>query len=737
MKKILLFTLMILIIQLTNAQTKKITGFYENNVAGEFTTESSFDSNISTDSIGKLDKKLSDEPHSLGSPADKEKTQYILSLFRRWGWDADIETFYVLFPTPKTRLLEMTSPVKYKAVLKEPALKEDATSGQKGQLPTYNAYSADGDVTAQLVYVNYGLPEDYKVLDRMGISVKGKIVIARYGRSWRGIKPKVAQEHGAVGCLIYSDPEDDGYFQGDIYPKGSYRNEYGVQRGSVVDMSGYYPGDPLTPGIGAKKDAKRLSRDEAPSLLKIPVLPISYHDAAPLLKALDGPVVPVSWHGGLPFAYHFGPGKATVHLKLEFNWDLVPCYDVIAKIEGAKYPDEWVIRGNHEDAWVNGAGDPISGQATLLEEARSIGLMMKKGWRPDRTIIYCAWDGEEPGLLGSTEWVEEHLKELQEKAVVYINTDANGRGFLFAQGSPTLETLVDEISKQVVDPQTGVSVFDRRRAHDAINARTSKQKEEILNRKKMEMGALGSGSDYSSFVQHAGIPSLNLGYGGEDGSGAYHSIYDSYDLYTRFIDPGFVYCATLAKTIGHAVLRMAGADILPFDYSNLYKTASDYSEQVMNLLESSRENTMVENMLINTGSYAAGDDPTKGYIEPKVKKEVPFLDFAPLQNALQKLNGSVDNLERQFKDNLESGNAPAGFNRLLYRGEQELLAGDGLPRRPWYRNILYAPGYYTGYGVKTLPGIREAIEQRNWDEAQQQINTDAEVLERLAEDLRQ
>ena len=737
MKKILLFTLMILIIQLTNAQTKKITGFYENNVAGEFTTESSFDSNISTDSIGKLDKKLSDEPHSLGSPADKEKTQYILSLFRRWGWDADIETFYVLFPTPKTRLLEMTSPVKYKAVLKEPALKEDATSGQKGQLPTYNAYSADGDVTAQLVYVNYGLPEDYKVLDRMGISVKGKIVIARYGRSWRGIKPKVAQEHGAVGCLIYSDPEDDGYFQGDIYPKGSYRNEYGVQRGSVVDMSGYYPGDPLTPGIGAKKDAKRLSRDEAPSLLKIPVLPISYHDAAPLLKALDGPVVPVSWHGGLPFAYHFGPGKATVHLKLEFNWDLVPCYDVIAKIEGAKYPDEWVIRGNHEDAWVNGAGDPISGQATLLEEARSIGLMMKKGWRPDRTIIYCAWDGEEPGLLGSTEWVEEHLKELQEKAVVYINTDANGRGFLFAQGSPTLETLVDEISKQVVDPQTGVSVFDRRRAHDAINARTSKQKEEILNRKKMEMGALGSGSDYSSFVQHAGIPSLNLGYGGEDGSGAYHSIYDSYDLYTRFIDPGFVYCATLAKTIGHAVLRMAGADILPFDYSNLYKTASDYSEQVMNLLESSRENTMVENMLINTGSYAAGDDPTKGYIEPKVKKEVPFLDFAPLQNALQKLNGSVDNLERQFKDNLESGNAPAGFNRLLYRGEQELLAGDGLPRRPWYRNILYAPGYYTGYGVKTLPGIREAIEQRNWDEAQQQINTDAEVLERLAEYLRQ
>jgi len=331
--------------------------------------ESAFDKNLSKENIGETIKKLSEDPHNLSSAKDKENAEYILSLYKQWGWDASIETFYVLFPTPKTRLLEMTSPTKYKALLKEPALKEDATSGQKGQLPTYNAYSADGDVTAGLVFVNYGIPEDYEVLDRMGVDVKGKIVIAKYGHSWRGIKPKVAQEHGAVGCIIYSDPADDGYFQGDVYPKGAFRNENGVQRGSVMDMS-VYSGDPLTPGIGATKDAQRLNRLQATNLLKIPVLPISYHDATPLLESLDGLSAPFEWHGGLPFAYHIGAGKTQVHLKVDFNWDIVPCYDVIAKIQGSKFPDEWVIRGNHHDAWVNGAADPISGQAALLEEAQ-------------------------------------------------------------------------------------------------------------------------------------------------------------------------------------------------------------------------------------------------------------------------------------------------------------------------------------------------------------------------------
>ena len=732
MKKFLTAILMVLIIQPSIAQTKKITGFYEKNIEKELSLESEFDKNLSKDNIGETIKRLSAEPHHIGSPADKKNAEFIQSLFDKWGWDAKIETFYVLFPSPKIRILEMTSPTTYKAILKEPALKEDLTSGQSGQLDTYNAYSADGDITAELVFVNYGLPEDYEILDKMGIDVKGKIVIAKYGHSWRGIKPKVAQEHGAIGCIIYSDPSDDGYFRGDVYPKGAFRNEYGVQRGSVIDMSAY-PGDPLTPGIGATKDVKRLDRSEAPSLLKIPVLPISYHDAAPLLEALEGPVAPVAWHGGLSFAYHIGPGKTKVHLKVAFNWDIVPCYDVIAKIKGNKFPDEWVIRGNHHDAWVNGAGDPISGQAAMLEEAKSIGSMLKTGWKPDRTIVYCAWDGEEPGLLGSTEWVEEHETELKEKAVVYINSDGNGRGFLSAQGSHALEPFMDEIAKQVIDPQTGVSIFDRERAREVISTKDEEAKKRIWNEKELKLDAMGSGSDYSSFIQHAGIPSLNLGFGGEDEGGEYHSIYDSYSLYEKFKDPGFQYGVTLAETAGHAILRMADADGLPFDFTYLYKTIETYSNDLITLLKRDRENTELENQIINSGSYSVGEDPTKRYHNPFVKPEAPYLDFSPLQNGLQQLGNSVDSLNVVYQKNIRKNNMSLAFSQSLHRAEQQLLNDMGLPHRAWYKHTLYAPGSYTGYGVKTMPGIREAIEQRNWNEAQQQIEVDAKAIMRLAE----
>jgi N-acetylated-alpha-linked acidic dipeptidase len=731
MSKFLSTILMIFILQSSIAQTKKITGFYEKNIDKELSVESAFDKNLSAVNIGETIKKLSAEPHNLSSPGDKKNAGYILSLFNDWGWDAKIETFYVLFPTPQTRILEMISPTSYKAVLKEPALKEDATSGQVGQLATYNAYSADGDVTAELVFVNYGLPEDYEILDKMGIDVKGKIVIAKYGHSWRGIKPKVAQEHGAIGCIIYSDPADDGYFQGDVYPKGAFRNEYGVQRGSVIDMAAY-PGDPLTPGIGATKDVKRLERLQAPSLLKIPVLPISYHDAAPLLKALDGPVAPVDWHGGLPFAYHTGPGITKVHLRVSFNWDIVSCYDVIAKIQGSKYPDEWVIRGNHHDAWVNGAGDPISGQAAMLEEAKSMGSLLRTGWKPDRTIVYCAWDGEEPGLLGSTEWVEEHEKELKEKAIVYINTDGNGRGFLYVAGSHALEPFMDEIAKQVIDPQTKVSIFERKRDNEAISAKSEEAKKKIWDEKELKLDALGSGSDYSSFIQHAGIPSINLAFGGEDAGGEYHSIYDSYNLYEKFKDPGFQYGVTLAETAGHAILRMSCADGLAFDFKHLYNTIDAYSKELIMLLKTSRESTELQNQIILSGGYAAGEDPTKGFIAPRVKPEVPYLDFSPLQNALHELKYSVDSLNVDFQNKIKANRVSVSFNQSLYRAEQQLLNETGLPRRAWYKHTLYAPGSYTGYGVKTLPGIREAIEQRNWKEAQQQIEIDSETIIKLA-----
>ena len=424
------------------AQQKTITGFTDASAAKELQTEQSFDASLSAPHIGETLKELSAFPHNLGSPGSKAVAEKILQKYKSYGLDAHIQTYTVLYPTPKTRVLELTGPTPYTALLKEPALAEDATSGQANQLPTYNAWSADGDVTGQLVFVNYGLPDDYETLAKLGIDVKGKIVIAKYGRSWRGIKPKVAYEHGAIGCIIYSDPADDGYTAGEVYPKGAYKNEYGVQRGSVMDLV-IYPGDPLTPGVGATKDAKRLDRKDAATILKIPVLPISYHDAQPLLAALDGIVAPRDWQGGLPITYHVGPGVATVHLKLEFNWDMVPAYDVIAKIKGSEYPDEWVMRGNHHDAWVNGAGDPLSGQSAMLDEAKALGDLLKTGWKPKRSIVYCSWDGEEPGLIGSTEFAEDHDKELQQKAVVYINSDGNGRGFYGGGGSQALENFMD------------------------------------------------------------------------------------------------------------------------------------------------------------------------------------------------------------------------------------------------------------------------------------------------------
>jgi N-acetylated-alpha-linked acidic dipeptidase len=667
----------------------------------------------------------------VGSDADANNAKYILDKFKSWGYDAHIETFYVLFPTPKTRLLEMTGSKYFKASLAEKPLKEDETSGQKNQLPTYNAYSADGDVTAELVFVNYGVPADYELLARMGIDVKGKIVIAKYGQSWRGIKPKVAQEHGAIGCIIYSDPKADGYYQGDVYPVGSFRPGFGVQRGSVEDMP-IYPGDPLTPNVGATKDAKRLDRKDATNLIKIPVLPIGYDDALPLLQSLQGPVVPEEWRGALPITYHAGPSVNKVHLKLEFNWDTKPVNDVIAKLIGSQFPDEWVMRGNHYDAWVNGAADPLSGQSAMLEEARSISELVKTGWKPKRTIIFCAWDGEEPGLLGSTEWVETHAEELQQKLVLYINSDNTGRGFLGASGSHALENAFTEVAKSVTDPQMGVSIFDRRKSNDIINAKTTKAKNELFAKKVFTLGALGSGSDYSPFFQHIGVPSLDIGFGGEDNGGEYHSIYDSYDLFKKFKDPKMEYEVALAQTAGRVTLRFADADVLPFDFRSLQKAIAKYTDEVMAMMDKMREDTKVENEMIDKKLYVIANNITNPLLPPTVKPEVPFLNFSSLQNAVNALEQSADSLQNFITKKKLSQAEKNNLNIKLYQAEQQLLTKDGLPRRSWYRHSIYAPGFYTGYGVKTLPGIREAIEQRNWPEAQQQIEITAAAINRFA-----
>ena len=553
---------------------------------------------------------LASHPHHVGSPQDKANAEYIANLFKQWGYQTEIASYYVLFPTPETRLLELTGNKPFKAKLEEPTLKEDKTSGQKSeQLPSYNAYSADGDVTAELVFVNHGIPSDYDELERMGIDVKGKIVIARYGGSWRGIKPKVAYEHGAVGCIIYSDPEDDGYAQGDVYPEGAFRPKAGVQRGSVMDMP-VYPGDPLTPGVGATKDAKRLNRSEAVTIMKIPVLPISWEDALPLLQSLGGQVVPASWRGGLPITYHVGPGKDKVHLKLKFNWDIKQLYNVIAKLPGSELPDEWIIRGNHHDAWVNGAADPVSGIVSEMEEARAISELVKKGFKLKRTLVYCAWDGEEPGLLGSTEWTEDHQAELRKKAVFYLNTDANSRGFISASGSHSLEPFFNEIADDVIDPQTGVSIKERKYALTMVTADKS-ARIKLTGNKDIKLGALGAGSDWSGFLQFLGIASMNLGFGGEGEGGEYHSIYDSYDHFVKFTDPGFHYEVAMAETAGRAMMRMANADVLPFDVNSFYKTVADYVTELKTLLDNTRTETEQENKMIRDKLFDIAKDPTK------------------------------------------------------------------------------------------------------------------------------
>lgn len=717
------------------AQTKTITGFTKENADTEIKAEEKFDSYLKASNLDDWMKRLTAKPHHLGSATGKQYAEWMRDQFRSWGYDAQLETYKVLFPTPKVRLLELTGPTRYTATLEEPALKEDATSGKTPeQLPIYNAWSADGDVSGELVFVNYGVPADYEQLERLGIDVKGKIVIAKYGGSWRGIKPKVAQEHGALGCIIYSDPMQDGYFQGDVYPKGPFRNQYGAQRGSVMDMP-IYPGDPLTPNVGATADAERLERSAATNLIKIPVIAISYKDAEPLLRALSGPVAPERWRGALPLTYHTGPGPAKVHLKLQFDWKMVDCHNVIAKIAGSELPDEWVVRGNHHDGWVNGAADPISGMVAVMEEARALSELMKTGWKPKRTIVYCGWDGEEPGLIGSTEWAEHHASELQQKAVAYINSDGNGRGFFGAGGSHTLEKLVNEAARDVIDPQTGVNVLERRKSVDAAGATTSKSKKEILGRQALALSALGSGSDYTPFIQHLGIPSMNIGFGGEDDGGEYHSIYDSYDLYKRFKDPTFEYGVALAKTAGRITMRLANADVLPFDFKSFHKTVNTYMTEVMTLLENSREATEVENQMIEEKRYTLAADPTQKYVAPEKKDDVPFLNFSSLQNAVAGLEKAADQYADLAKANPKPGTGLSTLNKLLYQAEQKLLISDGLPGRPWFRHSIYAPGLYTGYGVKTLPGIREAIEQRDWKQAQTQIENAARAIDAYADQI--
>jgi N-acetylated-alpha-linked acidic dipeptidase len=728
-----------------------VFGYNDADAARQQSLEATFDQSLNAADLRSWLQTLSAEPNHVGSPHDKANAEMVRDLFKQWGWDARIEEFEVLYPTLKHHALELVAPTQFSASLTEPAIAADATSGRTDGLPPYNEYGADGDVTGELVYLNFGMPEDYKALARRGIDVRGKIVITRYGGGWRGLKPKLAQEHGAIGCIIYSDPRDDGYTRGDVYPKGGWRPPEGVQRGSVLDMT-TYPGDPLTPGVGATKDAKRLSLAEARSILKIPVLPISYADAQPFLAALGGPVAPARWRGGLPLTYHVGPGPAQVHLVISSDWSLKPLYDVIARIPGKGSPDEWVVRGNHRDGWVFGAWDPLSGQVAMLAEAKAIGALLKSGWRPKRTLIYASWDGEEPGLLGSTEWAEQHAAELQKKAVLYLNSDENARGFLSPEGSHSLQHFLNDVASGIPDPETGRSAQQRLRAHMLVEGfeKDPGDSPEMAEEKARDarlaagggdlpLGALGSGSDYTPFLQHLGIASLSIEYRGEDDdAGIYHSKYDSFDHYIRFGDPTFVYGVTEARTVGHTVLRMGDAEVLPLQFTDFAATVGDYVQQLHKLTDDKRTHAADLDKLLGQNAFELATDPTRPVAPPQREAAVPALDFAPLDQVVARLKSSAQAYDAAYAaflagDGKLSAAQRQQLNALLQGMEQRLTDARGLPDRDWFKHFVYAPGRLTGYGVKTLPAVREAIDAARWDEAAQYVPVTAQVLGRYCD----
>ena len=716
-------------------------GFTASGADAQRALEAKFDAGLSAQAIRERLKQMASQANNVGSPHDKANAQFTLEQFKAWGWDAHIEVFSVLYPTPKVEQLDLTGPEPYSATLMEPPIPGDATSSRtEGVLPAYVAYGGEGDVTAPLVYVNYGMPEDYAALQRLGVDVKGKIVITRYGAGWRGLKPKLAYEHGAVGCIIYSDPADDGYGAGDAYPKGAFRPEHGLQRGSVMDMP-VEAGDPLTPGIGATEDAPRIPRSEARTILKIPTIPISWGDAQHFLGALGGPVAPKSFRGALPITYHVGGAGASAHLVVQSNWDQKPLYDVIATIKGSTWPDQWVVRGNHRDGWVYGAQDPLSGQTALMEEAKSIGALLKTGWRPKRTIVYASWDGEEPGLLGSTEWAETHAKELQSKAIVYINSDGNGRGILSADASYTMQELVNQVASDVKDPETGANARDRATAALQVEALASGARDELKARAKkaassgvLPMADMGSGSDYSPFVQHLGIASIDIGYSGEgESGGVYHSAYDTFEHYDRFGDPGFAYGVALAETTGRLSLRAADADLVPLQASDFAETVADKVEDLRKLLKSEREHAEALDRLLDNKAFALAADPTEPWGPPDREAPVPNLDFSALDTALSRLRESARAFDKvAVRAPVVPADRLANVNAILQGLEQAMTDDRGLPGRPWYKHLIYAPGLLTGYGAKTLPGVREAIEGRRWDEASDYIGRTAKALDAVS-----
>jgi N-acetylated-alpha-linked acidic dipeptidase len=689
-------------------QAAPIRGFPADALADRIRIEDMLRSTPDTALLNEYLLVMTEEPHHAGGPGSRAVAEYALGRFREWGLDARIEEFESYMPLPVSRRVELLGPERYVARLEEPELSEDKDSGDANRLPPYNAYSADGDVTGELVYVNYGLPEDYDRLDAMGVDVSGKIVIAKYGRSWRGIKPKVAAERGAIACLMYSDPRDDGFYVNDPYPTGPMRPEFGAQRGSVMDMP-IHPGDPLTPGWGSTPGGRKLDPSEARTLMTIPVLPLGWGDALPLLRALGGKVAPNDdWKGALPITYHVGPGPARVRVALEFDWQNRTLYNVVVRIPGAVDGEQVVIHGNHHDAWVNGAGDPTSGAVTLMETARSLSELLKTGWRPRRSIVFALWDGEEWGLLGSTEWAEHHREMLNAQAVVYFNSDSYGAGWFGGGGSHTLKTFVEQVARDIEDPRTGQSALqaalDRRLERVSSAADSTRAHEEGF-----DLSALGSGSDYTVFIDHLTVASVNLGHGGAQPTGVYHSTYDSYDFFTTYTDPGFRYGKAQAGAFGVAITRMADAPVLPFSFADAAQTYAQYVHEIS------------EHAATELGRGILNLDDVGTAVE-RLEAAGAAFDVA-YQRTINQGSRWLQQYGQQLRD----------INREIFMSERDLSLPDGLPRREWFRHSIYAPGFYTGYGVKTMPGIREAVEQGDANEAVSQAADVAVAIDRMAQ----
>ena len=688
-----------------------IIGFSFEAAKEQRSIEKSFADELRASNLRASLKHITAKPHYTGSPGGQEVAEYILSQFQSWGYDASIETFYGLMSTPVDRVVEMIEPAKYRAALSEPEITDYNQTNDHQLMPPYNVFSSDGDVTAEAVYVNYGLPEDYEFLNQAGISVDGKIAIIRYGKAYRGVKPRLAAENGAVGAIMFSDPADYGSELGETYPDGPFLPDHGYQRGAVSDI-GRIAGDPLTPGIGAKSEHQSYDLEDVERIISpIPVLPLSAEDIRPIFREMRGALAPPDWTGGLATTYRLS-GPITLRIVVRQDWKIVPLHNVVAKLKGSRWPDEWVLRGNNHDAWNFGAMVPGSGLVAMMEEARAIAELASRGMRPKRTVVYLAWDGEEQGLQGSTEWVETHKGELLSKAVAYLNSGVTTRGVFVAGGSHSLETMVTGVAKNVSHPSNGLSVFEhyvQSLQSPVLDEGASKQNQSHNYR----LDPLGLGSDHTPFLQHLGIPSLDFSFDGDAPNGVYHSIYDNFDFYDRFGDPGFVYGVKLAEVYGTTVLRLANAEILPFDYTGMAFALESFADEIS----------------LEVGHKSSNTAPSR--IENKA--EPISVDLKPVYSAIGQLKESAAKFAHArmvFEDAqfaLDTSKQRA-LNRKLKEADLSLANRRGLAGRSWYKHQIYAPDLNTGYGAATLPGIRAAVAERDWETASKEVRRTANLI---------